>query len=132
MDWILGDVIKTHGASGMAPLLPSPPPDSNTIIHEAPPPGAPLPSIEIIPEPQNVLPGPRKSPDTMPSTPPQAHGPGSPAEAVVPAGGTTAPAANGAPAPAAATSLSGEPASESKSEQPRKRGALWKFFYREQ
>jgi len=26
MDWIIGDVIKTQGSSGLAPILPAPPP----------------------------------------------------------------------------------------------------------
>ncbi|HEV3449110.1 MAG TPA: hypothetical protein VG099_31025, partial [Gemmataceae bacterium] len=77
MDWIVGDVIKTQGSSGMAPILPAPPPGRGPLIPgEAPlivPPGTAVPSLEIIPDPAGqALPVPRKAmpPLTPPIVPP--------------------------------------------------------------
>ena len=79
MDWIIGDVVKTQGSSGLAPILPAPPPGREPIIIGQPqmivPPGAALPSVEIIPDTatQPALPVPRKVPPiTPPLVPPAA------------------------------------------------------------
>ena len=80
MDWIIGDVIKTQGSSGLAPILPAPPSGGGPFIPgEAPliaPPGTALPSVEIVPDPagQRTLPTPRKAlpPITPPLVPPAA------------------------------------------------------------
>jgi Flp pilus assembly secretin CpaC len=77
MDWIIGDVIKTQGSSGLAPILPEPPPGRGPLIPgEAPlivPPGTAVPNVEIIPDPAGqALPVPRKAmpPLTPPIVPP--------------------------------------------------------------
>jgi DNA polymerase-3 subunit gamma/tau len=73
-------VVKTQGSSGLAPILPEPPPGRGPLIPGvAPliaPPGTALPSVEIVPDAagQRTLPTPRQAlpPITPPLVPPAA------------------------------------------------------------
>lgn len=61
MDWVLGDVIKTHGMHGMHPLFPPPPaPPTGGIDAELPAPLAPgqaVPTGPVLPAPTPLPPG---------------------------------------------------------------------------
>jgi general secretion pathway protein D len=75
MDWVLGDVLKTHGTSGMAPVMPTPPaypPDAHegpvpplaapVVPGQALPPAAAPAGPEQMPPPRLMPPGPVQGP----------------------------------------------------------------------
>jgi len=83
MDWVLGDVLKTQGASGMAPILPPPPsaagagmvhdPISDSPLFGIPAPGDLLPCpVATEPSSREALPQLRKVPPARPPEQPQA------------------------------------------------------------
>jgi hypothetical protein len=120
MDWVLGDVMRTQGPSGLNPLFPPPPPGAGPGGPGVPPPGPGLPpppsvvpghpAVPELPDPAGVLPTPRtvptapapQGPPLVPQMPPaQGYAPApaaAPAPAVVPG-----PAAGAAPAAPTAT-----------------------------
>jgi hypothetical protein len=55
MDWVVGDVVKTQGLSGMAPIMPPPSAALGAGMEHDPHPGSPLNGI---PAPGDLLPGP--------------------------------------------------------------------------
>jgi general secretion pathway protein D len=85
MDWILGDVLKAHGTSGMEPVMPLPP---------ATTPCVPVAPVTPAPAPEE-LPAPRPQPPAGPATspapaagsanPPAAEAPGNTAGRTLPA-----------------------------------------------
>ncbi|MFO0930132.1 MAG: hypothetical protein U0736_24425, partial [Gemmataceae bacterium] len=76
MDWVLGDVIKTHGMSGMHPLFPPPPaPPSGGVDAELPAPVAPGLPGEVKPA-APMLPAPTPVPGMAAPLPPGAALPG--------------------------------------------------------
>jgi hypothetical protein len=125
MDWIVGDVVKTHGTTGLSPILP-PPPGEGTIIHggESLAPPASAPSVEILPErpPHEALPQPRKIPESTPQIAPS----GLP---IMPAPASYAPgAATGGTTQPGIAALSGEPAPATSTEPAKEKSRLWKLF----
>jgi general secretion pathway protein D len=82
MDWILGDVVKTQGGSGMAPILPPPPAPPVGAIH-----GDTMPApFSAIPAPSELLPGPvTGEPPSQESLPqPRPMPPGQPSPSLSP------------------------------------------------
>jgi general secretion pathway protein D len=66
MDWVLGDVVKTHGSRGMEPLFPPPPTSAAELDGSM---AAPLvPALPAAPTP-HVLPGPSIVPPATPHAP---------------------------------------------------------------
>jgi hypothetical protein len=138
MDWIIGDVIKTHGTTGLQPILPPLPLDRNLQSHEpapgtcplppAPLPGEPLPSIEIVPEPsqRELLPKPRRNPDMTPEA--QSRSGALQSSSASPyAPGIT----NGASSPPALTTLGEEPVPAITTDAPKEKekSRLWKILH---
>src|SRR5581483_2264443 len=66
MDWVVGDIIRTQGSSGMEPIIPTPPPGVSGNSPPVPPvltfPGR----IETLPVPQPVAPAPQPLPQPLP------------------------------------------------------------------
>jgi type II secretory pathway component GspD/PulD (secretin) len=101
MDWVLGDVIKTQGASGMAPIMPPPPAPPAGTMHgdaipapfsEIPSPSALLPGPVTGEPPQEMLPQPRPTPPAQHSEPSQASpGPSPMSQSRAPFGGPSVP-----------------------------------------
>src|SRR5207302_6270933 len=61
MDWVIGDVLKVHGTSGMAPILPPPVPGAAVLAPAAPAPTPRLPSeADDLPPPTPLPPAPEK------------------------------------------------------------------------
>ncbi|HZU35613.1 MAG TPA: hypothetical protein VFA18_06890, partial [Gemmataceae bacterium] len=95
MDWVLGDVIKTHGASGMAPILPPPPKPSATGDNSCASPAGPVP-----PGGPDMMAPPAEMPTMPPAVAPQVQEPVLPQPRMMPAPGVPGPTSA---APAAST-----------------------------
>ena len=81
MDWVLGDVAKVHGTTGMAPIFAPVPPPGGPMLHE-PMMGSPLSEL---PAPSTLLPSPVPSePAQQPLPPPRTMPPARPVPAPMP------------------------------------------------
>jgi hypothetical protein len=100
MDWIVGDVVKTHGTTGMEALMPQPghldghPPFSAPGAGTLPPPMFPGPGVMPSPD-GGLLPAPRTVPQETPGQvlPPSVPGAplGPPPVPITPSAGPAAP-----------------------------------------
>jgi general secretion pathway protein D len=110
MDWLVSDVVKMQGLSGMAPIMPPPPAAAGAGSGHGPLPGSPLNGI---PAPDDLLPGPVPS-EPVPQEPlpppravPQAPSSGKPMpQTAIPPG--AGPAATAAPTSPAAPGAAGK------------------------
>ena len=75
MDWVVGDIVRAHGLSGMEPMLPPPPPVDPRMNGAYPPGAACPPGVAPMqsptPAPQQQLPAPTPLPVPMPTPAPQ-------------------------------------------------------------
>ena len=72
MDWLLGDIIKTHGAHGMAPLFPPPSGDGPAYGPQMGPQGGPIaPPGTLAPTPVLEAPAPHNPTPGTPTLPQQ-------------------------------------------------------------
>jgi len=147
MDWVLNDVVKTHGTSGLAPILPPPPalqeppvlsmpavpgePVPVKPVPAGPVPSTPLPEVEILPEPRTLPKQSGPAPQAQ-SQVPQIQSPipvhGAPTAIIIDPDkkGSTSSAA----APVTPTDQAVDPLTPA--EPKKEKRGIWKFFQRGQ
>ena len=147
MDWVLNDVVKTHGTSGLAPILPPPPalqeppvlsmpavpgePVPVKPVPAGPVPSTPLPEVEILPEPRTLPKQSGPAPQAQ-SQVPQTQSPipvhGAPTAIIIDPDkkGSTSSAA----APVTPTDQAVDPLTPA--EPKKEKRGIWKFFQRGQ